>query len=144
MTHKHLVTLAKQWLLTAKQCNPVFTEKGSSKTGEMPDAIGWSSKGSFVVECKNSIADFRADAKKSFRASPDSGMGKYRYYLFTTELYSMIPDWDIPAGWGIITPGVFESVKQVRLKYSIVRNFNIQAELYYMRNRLLEIQKFGC
>ncbi|KKL27284.1 hypothetical protein LCGC14_2386720, partial [marine sediment metagenome] len=70
MSHDELVKLAKQWLLSARQCNPVFSEKGSAKSGEMPDVIGWSSAGSFVVECKISKADFIVDAKKDFRINP--------------------------------------------------------------------------
>ncbi len=144
MKHNELVKLAKKWLLSAKQCNPVFTEKGSSKSGEMPDVIGWSSQGSIVVECKTSLADFRADIKKSFRIASEAGMGKFRYFLFTKELYDKIPQEELPEGWGItLVDYQFQSVGQVRLKRSKEWLFNIKAELYYMRNRILEIQRFG-
>lgn len=65
--HDNLVKLAAQWLLRAKQCRPVFTEMGSAKTRERPDAIGWNSSGSIIVECKTSLEDLRRDARKPFR-----------------------------------------------------------------------------
>lgn len=45
MKHKDLVFLAKQWLIKSKSCNPVFTERGSAKNSEFPDAVGWNSGG---------------------------------------------------------------------------------------------------
>lgn len=141
--HNDLVSKAKYWLSSAKQCNPVFTEKGSSKTGEMPDTIGWTGDGSIVVECKTSIADFRNDKKKSFRKKPKKGMGKYRYLLFSQELYNKIPKDELPEGWGIIIEGINGHVRQVNLKSSDRFKYNIKAELYYLRNRILNIQNFG-
>ena len=143
MTHRELVELAKDWLLSAKQCNPVFTEKGSAKSNEMPDAIGWSSQVSIIVECKISLFDFRADAKKPFRVTPEIGMGELRYYLFAHELYRKIPDWELPAGWGIVLVDDSQKVGQARLKTSKKWQFNLKAELYYLRSRILEIQRFG-
>lgn len=144
LTHKELVKMAKNWLFIAKQCNPVFAEKGSSKTSEMPDVIGWSSQGSMVVECKVSLTDFRSDAKKAFRRNPDIGMGKYRYYLFTKELYDEIPKEELPEGWGICLEDYnFHRVGQVRFKGSKEWVHDVVAELYYLRNRVLEIQNFG-
>ncbi len=142
-SHKQLVDLAKYWLLSAKQCSPVFTEKGSSQSGEMPDAIGWLSDGSIVVECKTSIADFKADKKKAFRKKTKKGMGKYRYFLFSQELFYVISKDDIPEGWGILTVGFNNMVRQVRLKSSSKFKYSIKSELHYLRNRVLEIQRFG-
>lgn len=143
MKHKELVEIARNWLLGAKGCNPVFSERGSSKTGEMPDAIGWNSSGSIVVECKTSLVDFRTDANKPFRALPKTGMGKYRFYMMTCELFSAIPESERPEGWGFVTVSVFGSVQQVRLLTSKEFEFNMKAELYYLRNRILEIQNYG-
>lgn len=144
MKHNQLIELGKNWLLSAKGCNPVFTEKGSAKSGEMPDVIGWNSQESIVVECKTSLYDFRADSKKPFRVDPKNGMGKFRYYLFTQELYNVIPDYELPVGWGIVVINSFQGVQQVRFKKSQIWPFNLKAELYYLRNRILEIQRFGC
>ncbi len=143
MEHNELVNLGRQWLLSAKQCNPVFTEKGSSKTGEMPDVIGWTSQGSFLVECKVLECDLIVDYKKPFRLSPESGMGKFRYYLFTTELYEMVNKEYLPEGWGVAVVDNNHRVSQVRLKSSKEWVFNEHAELYYLRNRILEAQQYG-
>ncbi len=114
-----------------------------SLTKEMPDIIGWNSQGSIIVECKTSLYDFKKDSKKPFRVNPDSGMGKFRYYLFTQELYNEISNRELPAGWGIIVVDTFQRVQQVRLMNSKPWSFNVEAELYYLRNRILEIQRFG-
>lgn len=143
MDHKQLVARAKDWLLSAGSCNPVFTEKGSSKSNEMPDAIGWNSKGSIIVECKVSLADFRADKKKSFRKNSKKGMGVYRYYLFPIELYSVIPKEELPKGWGIIIAQEYGNTRRRSRSFSDKFRRNIKAELYYLRNRLLEIQSYG-
>jgi len=146
MTHSKFVSLAKAWLLSAKQCNPVFIERGSAKTNEIPDAIGWNSKGSIIVECKTSLSDFRADTKKPFRIDPKSGMGKFRYYLFPLKLYNRIPIEELPEGWGIGVVDVtriYPVMSQVRCKNSKEWPFNIEAELYYMRSRVLQIQRYG-
>src|SRR5690348_2379200 len=61
-THGELVSKAKAWLRSHKRCNPVFT--GHASCCEVPDAIGWSARGSVLIECKVSISDLRADGKK--------------------------------------------------------------------------------
>lgn len=67
-THDALCLRAAQWLSGTMRCNPVFRDCASCS--EIPDAIGWSSgykhRGSIVVECKTSTADFIADKKKRF------------------------------------------------------------------------------
>lgn len=66
-THDQLCERATKWL-SGQRCNPVF--RGVASASEVPDAIGWSSRwnceGSIVVECKVSLADFRADSYKRF------------------------------------------------------------------------------
>jgi hypothetical protein len=68
MTHAELVARAVKWLSGTMRCNPVYA--GLASCGEIPDAIGWTSKyshyGSIVVECKTSRADFVADKRKYF------------------------------------------------------------------------------
>ncbi len=66
--HQMLCDRALRWLSGNRRCNPVFA--GIASCSEVPDAIGWSSsykhRGSIVVECKVSAADFYADKKKAF------------------------------------------------------------------------------
>lgn len=97
-THDDLVKRAGRWLRTTKKCAVVATELTTS-ANECPDAIGWSSHASFVVECKVSRADFRADQNKLFRAYPEQGMGERRYYMTPPGLVS--PE-ELPAGWGLL------------------------------------------
>ena len=144
MTHNFLVEKAKEWLSISKRCNPVFTERWSAKSNEMPDAIGWSGEGSFLVEVKTSKADFLADAKKPFRQNPDEGMGKFRYYLFPLELFEQIPETQLPDGWGIAT--IKENgyrPQQQRFMKSKEWEYDKKAEIYYLRSRIMQIQRFG-
>lgn len=145
MNHKDLVECARTWLLSAKGCNPVFTEKGSSKSGEIPDAIGWTGQESIIVECKASECDLRADVKKIFRPNSHMGMGDLRYYLFSCDLWDSIKDRsDIDFfDFGIVCVSLNGKVEQVRLKHSARFAKDKQAEIYYLRNRILEIQKYG-
>ena len=64
MTHDELCERGKRWLSGTRRCNPVFSRCASC--AEIPDAIGWSSDGSTVIECKTSLSDFYADKKKRF------------------------------------------------------------------------------
>lgn len=97
-THDDLVKRAGRWLRTTKRCAVVATEL-TTGAQETPDAIGWSAHYSFVVECKVSRADFRADQNKLFRAYPEQGMGERRYYMTPPGLIS--PE-ELPAGWGLL------------------------------------------
>ena len=56
----------------------VITERGGA---EMPDAIGWSWRGSVLIECKASLPDYYAEAKKFRHGHETLGMGKQRYFL---------------------------------------------------------------
>jgi hypothetical protein len=144
LNHKQLVIRAKEWLRTAKQCNPVFTEKGSAKSNEMPDAIGWNSDGSILVECKTSLIDFKNDSKKSFRKNSKKGMGKRRYYMLTQELYKQLKETAlIPKGWGVVIAQENGLTRQAHKEFSNKFKYNMKAELYYLRNRIMEIQNFG-
>lgn len=61
-THDALCLRAKRWLSGTMRCNPTFSNCASC--AEIPDAIGWHSGGSIVVECKTSVSDFYADRRK--------------------------------------------------------------------------------
>lgn len=142
MNHKELVEKAKFWLMSAKGCNPVFTEKGSSASSEMPDAIGWNANDCIVVECKTSKSDLLADRKKEFRTN-GLGMGTQRYYLLPIELYETVRDDFDFMDFGVVVVFPSGKTEQVRFKHSSKFVSNERAEIYYLRNRILEIQQFG-
>ena len=95
-THAELVEIAAKWL-TRQGCNVVLSERNAG--GECPDAIGWYCSGftSTVVECKVSLADFRADAVKVWRNQPS--MGVTRWYLAPKGLLMAQA---MPPGWGLL------------------------------------------
>jgi hypothetical protein len=84
MTHEDLRKSAVRWLTVSRRCSVVLSELTSTAC-ETPDAIGWRSGMSCLVECKASRSDFLANAKKpSIRAG--RGMGRQRYFLCITGL----------------------------------------------------------
>ncbi len=141
MKHSELVSMARQWLISAKLCNPVFTEKGSARNNEFPDAIGWCSEGCIIVECKVSVQDFKKDQQKDFRTN-GQGMGKYRFYLMPPEIYEVVKG-NIPQGWGVVMAGEQRSPYQIRFMGSKEFESNLQSEINFLRSRILEIQRYG-
>jgi hypothetical protein len=99
MNHAELVIRAERYLKNVLNCGVVFTEL-STRSREIPDAIGFLTTKSILIECKTSVGDFRADAKKRFRQKPGQGVGKFRFYFCEKGL--LTPE-DMPAGWGLIT-----------------------------------------
>jgi len=98
MTHADLVKRAGRWLRNTINCGVVFEELVSATT-EIPDAIGWTSQKSVLVECKTSHADFRADKKKWHRAhGKNDALGMWRFYMAAPGI---IPIDEIPDGWGL-------------------------------------------
>lgn len=77
--------------------------------------------GSILIEVKTSRSDFLVDAKKKPRQYPETGVGKWRYYLCPTGL---IREDELPAQWGLIyvnSRGHCEIVKgalSVKFKHS--------------------------
>lgn len=101
ITHDDLVQIAYRWVLTARSCGVAFREFNSAAcNGEYPDVIGFGAWGhSVVVECKISRSDFARDKLKSFRKSPEQGMGSQRFFCCPTGLVH--PD-ELPEGWGLV------------------------------------------
>ena len=99
MTHADLVKRARLWLAGSKRCRVVLTEMVCGNITEIPDAIGWGPRGSILVECKASRADFRADAKKWFRLRPEYGLGERRYFMAPA---GMINPEEVEGGWGLL------------------------------------------
>lgn len=97
MTHAELVQIAAKWL-RGKGCGAVLTEL-TSAAWETPDAIGFRSDYSILLECKVSRADFLEDKKKHFRIYPTNGQGTFRFYLCPQGVIK--PD-ELPDKWGLI------------------------------------------
>ena len=101
--HSTLVSRVGNWLpITQKfKCVAVMMERlGHCGSGESPDVFGVDAKGvSYMIECKISRGDFRADQKKIWRQIPESSLGKYRYYAAPAGLLD--PD-ELPEGWGLL------------------------------------------
>lgn len=110
-SHSELCALGVKWMSRAKSqsgpgCLFSLSETRSGYTGEAPDVIGWrvaygpqAGFDSVLIECKTSLADFRADEKKPFRIDAAKGMGVYRYYLAPEGLLTVDM---IPEKWGLI------------------------------------------
>lgn len=142
MTHKELVDKAKTWLIQSKSCNPVFIERGSQRISEMPDAIGWTANDCLIVECKTSLADFNCDKNKSCRED-GAGMGSLRYFLIPYELKQKV-EGNLPQGWGLLVAHEDgRPTEQVRLMRSQEHSRNYKNEVFYLRSRVLEIQRYG-
>lgn len=135
MTHSELVQVAasqlKRW-----RCLPIITEMHCANTyGEIPDAIGWLSRASILIECKTSRADFLRDRDKIFRRYHDFGMGDIRFY-FTNP--GVIHEDDVLAGWGVYEIIDGKPKYKLGLRYSnackIPFHGNKQEELLLMRS----------
>ena len=99
MSHPELVERAGKWLKSFG-CSVVLKELVAAiSSGEIPDAIGWKSSTSILIECKTSRNDFHKDKKKPFRRNPDSGMGYWRFYMC---LPGVMNKEDLPEGWGLL------------------------------------------
>ena len=65
---------------------------------ECPDAIGWVNGHCIVVECKATLSDFRADAKKLARTESYVALGNLRFFLTPKGL---LDNQEIPDRWGL-------------------------------------------
>lgn len=95
ITHADLVKRAQKWL--SNRCTVVLTEYRSYSPA-VPDAIGFNNRQSFVIECKVSREDFKADQHKSHRQFINQ-MGNYRYYMVLPHTVCAA---DIPENWGLL------------------------------------------
>lgn len=95
-THDELTKIAEKWLL--KRCGFAFREL-TTFAGETPDAIGFKSGESILIECKTSMADFNNDKKKIFRENPWMGVGKYRFYMCQKGVIKIDR---LPDKWGLL------------------------------------------
>jgi len=98
LNHYELVQRAIKWLRNTRGCWFVASEC-HTVLNEIPDAIGWLSSSSILIECKASRNDFLQDKKKHSRKFPKQGLGNWRYYM--TEP-GMIEPGELPEGWGLL------------------------------------------
>lgn len=106
MTHNDITRECAKWLKKHKQniiipnCSIVIKElKSPTKTGEIPDIIGWCSWASVLIEVKVSKSDFKKDFNKPFRKEYNLGMGNFKYYICPSGL---INKEEIPDKWGLL------------------------------------------
>lgn len=97
-THAELVDRAVRWLKVTKRCGVVFREH--YMVDEIPDALGFRHSWSICVECKTSVADFRADLLKATRRRGYHERPALRcYYLCAPGLITVDM---LPEGWGLL------------------------------------------
>jgi hypothetical protein len=128
--HKELVQRAFTYLRLSMRYSVVFKERSTS-VSETPDAIGFQSGFSCLIECKSTRADFLADKKKFFRREPSEGMGYKRFIMAPVGLLAVA---EIPDGWGLLE--VYE--KQPHQRSRTVR-FSKDSERFVERNLASEV-----
>lgn len=99
-THDELCLVAERFL-KSNGFGVVFHDKfrAAASSGECPDALGFRSGTSCLIEVKCSRSDFFADRKKHFRISPEKGMGDWRFFMCEPDVISVA---DLPEGWGLL------------------------------------------
>lgn len=97
LTHAELVELGAKYLY-GKRYKVVLKEL-TTCIPETPDVLGFRSGHSHLLEAKTSRSDFKADAKKLFRAHPHQGVGNFRSYICPKDL---IKPEELPEKWGLI------------------------------------------
>jgi hypothetical protein len=112
--HAQLVRAGGDWLRFEKHCAVVLLEP-ARRRGERPDLIGWHHEHdctwtSYLIECKASKEDLRADRKKIWRGLA-RGLGMFRYLLIP-EQFRLITN-DVPPHWGILEMGDHREVRVV-------------------------------
>lgn len=147
-SHDDLCEIAESFLKRNK-CGVVFSDKfrAITTTGEQPDAMGFRSGASILIECKTSRSDFLADRKKKFRKDPSLGMGDWRFMLTPENLIKVD---ELPENWGLLE--VMASGK-VRKKHGWPSNAlwitdapfksNLRAENMYMYSALRRMEIRG-
>lgn len=147
--HNELCERATRWL-TNQNCGVVFKEgfQVATESGEQPDAIGFRSDCSILIECKASRSDFLADKNKSFRKEPELGVGDWRFYMSPPSIINVS---DLPKGWGLLwaypkkiqrihgvppntnwyygRPFLGNKTNELKLMYSALRRVNIRGHL---------------
>jgi len=115
------------------------------RLGESPDAFGWGSSTTQLIEVKVSRSDFLSDKKKYWRKIPEYGIGRYRSYLCPEGI---IKESDLPEYWGllyinqkgkiteVINPELQECNhnEEINLITSILRREGIKRQMFSYKN----------
>ncbi len=134
MTHDELVARAVRWLDGTGGCSIVFSEFATTAL-ETPDAIGFKSRRSIVIECKTSRADFYAENRKTVRRIPHLAMGSERYYMVPAGLISVK---SLPPKWGLLY--VFDRHVRVVRKSEGFVDRNYMSEIGFLASMLRRIK----
>ena len=101
MTHSELVERGAKWLKYNKDFHyrsTIILKEFSCMSSEIPDVLGFSHYYSTLIECKLSMADFKADRNKRCR-NKECQLGLYRLYLCPAGLINKD---NLPSGWGLL------------------------------------------
>lgn len=108
MNHRDLCEIGARFLKRPESANGHgchFTLIEAACYGENPDVFGFRhgirghDVGTILLEAKTSRSDFLIDRKKPHRINPETGVGKWRYYICPTDL---IKPTELPEKWGLI------------------------------------------
>jgi hypothetical protein len=146
----HTLCLLAEKFLKAQNFGVVFRDgfKAITYNGEQPDAIGFRSNTSCLIEVKVSRADFLRDKLKTFRANPELGVGSWRFYLCPPGIITID---DLPEGWGLLY-AVEGKIKKVHgwppnTRWStppFAGRTNKDAEMSMMYSALRRMELQGC
>jgi hypothetical protein len=135
-THEQLRKRAIRWLTNTKHCGAVLSEIVTAAR-EIPDAIGWRAGWSYVVECKVSRGDWRANAQKMHEQT-GGAVGRLRYILCPE---GMIRADEATDGWGLlwlVSEGRHSYVRE--RKAAEARESNLQAEVDLLVSAMRRLQ----
>lgn len=99
LSHGELTQKAVKWLLSYG-CSVVMSEiKCWNNSGEIVDALGFTSSISVLIEAKATRPDFLSDKKKKFRMRPEMGVGQMRFFMTNKGI---IKPEELPEKWGLL------------------------------------------
>jgi len=145
MTHRELCILGAKYMKNKgiKPLNgkPRYVVVELERVGECPDVFGFGSCNSQLLEIKVSRGDFLADNNKSWRKSPEDGLGQLRAYLCPTNLIKIE---ELPNCWGLLysdEKGIIRLIKEpeiqkscalryLSLAVSIMRRENVKPQIF--------------
>lgn len=127
LTHRSLCLKASKYLKNQgiqpfHRCSYVVCEL--ERLGECPDAFGFGSCTTQLIEVKVSRSDFLSDKNKFWRKFPEFGLGKYRSYLCPE---GVINESDLPENWGLLW--VDDKGKIIKVKQAEPQKNNHEQEL---------------
>jgi hypothetical protein len=124
MTHRELCIIAAKYLKNKLECKYVVCEL--ERVGESPDAFGFGSVPTILVECKISRSDFLSDKNKLFRLYPEKGVGEERYYLCPVGI---IKELDLPEKWGLLYIDENKKITEIVKPETQEHNYREEIEL---------------